>query len=616
MRFVLPVLAAGLLASTAPAAFALEPARKAPAESVQAPAKAVSASKTGADSVRTAAPARPAATSQAIAASAQTLAPAKTIAPAKTAADSLAAAARRAHADSVQAAALAKAAAAKAHADSVKAAAKAKADSAHAAAQARRDSVKAAQRHRADSLQAVAKARTDSAKAAKAARDSLAALAKAEAKAKADSSAAADRAKALAKAEAAKRTAQAHADSVKAARAAKAHADSVAAAVRRTRADSVRAAAKARTDSIRAAAQARQDSLRAAARHRADSLKAASEARAEAARAAARARADSIAAAKAARDSAAAAELAARHAKDSTVAKRYRILDRPLNQEEIRYFLARFRMKEVGKPESTSVNWIYRGKGGASLAYEPGVSEMAFADDSVPLLGTKDILPDSLIRYKTDAILREIMQDKAGRYAFANYEITLVQKKGADAKAKVLPPTPAFYTGRYIRRLDNRLVLGDAFQIRATYGGGGAVQSFSLRDPVLAEAGTMRIPSRDFISDSLARWAKSRTHTRNPIYPYHADHLRIREIKPVKVLETYVVAAEKFRDTPQLDGNYLVPAVTVLAEVKLSAPQAKASQPLPQGPILLHFHFPCRPDAGLCWPDGGRNLEGELAGPR
>jgi hypothetical protein len=278
-------------------------------------------------------------------------------------------------------------------------------------------------------------------------------------------------------------------------------------------------------------------------------------------------------------------------------------------------FLAKFKMKETGKPESTAVNWIYRDKSGALLTYEPGTSEVGYANENVAMLDAKDYMPDSLIRLRTDALLRELMEDKADRYAFANYEITMLQKKGPAEKDKPLPPVPAFYTGRYVRKLDSRLVLGDAFQIRLTYGGGGAAQSFSLREPVLTEAAPRKIPTRQFITDSLARWAGSRTRPRDLVYPYHSDGLRIRAIKPVKVLETYVLAEEKFRDTPQANGTYLVPAVTVLAEVTLSEPTTKLKSQASPSPVLLHFHFPCRPGSGLCWPDGREGMRAGAAYP-
>jgi hypothetical protein len=498
---------------------------------------------------------------------------------------------------------------AKAHRDSAAMAAKqAHDDSAHTAALAKAASAKA----HADSLQA-----------SKAAKDSVASLAKAAAQSKADSIASAVKLQALAKVAADKAVAQSRADSVKAARAAKAHNDSLSAAAKRAHADSLRAAAKAKVDSVHAAARARADSLQAAGRHRADSLKAAAEAKVAMRHAALQARTDSIAAAKAARDSTAAAARAALHEKDSTLAKSYRILNRPVNKDEVKYFLTRFKMKDAGKPESTAVNWVWRDKSGALLTYEPGMSELGFSDESIPMLDKKDFVPDSLIRFRTDGILRDLLQEKADRYAFANYEITMVQKKSPETKDQVLPPVPAYYIGRYIRKLDDRLVLGDAFQIRLGYGAGGATQLFSLRDPVLAEAPPVKIPTRQFVADSLVRWTNSRTRPRTLLYPFHPDRLRIRDIKPVKILETYVETTEKFRDTPQLDGNYLVPSVTVLAQVYLYPAAAKSKEPTPADPILLHFHFPCRPGAGLCWPDAGQGMEdgtaasaGRMAPPR
>jgi hypothetical protein len=227
-------------------------------------------------------------------------------------------------------------------------------------------------------------------------------------------------------------------------------------------------------------------------------------------------------------------------------------------------------------------------------------------------LTEKDLLPDSLIRTRTDAMLKKLLAEKADRYAFANYEVTQIQKKEGEGKGKVSAPVPAFYTGRYVRKLEDRIVLGDAFQIRLGYGEGGTPQSFSLRDPVVAEGGTVRVPTKEFIMDSLARWAKSRTRPQRMIYPFHSEKLRIRTLKPIKAIESYVLTQEKFRDTPQQDGSYLVPTVTVLAEVTLAPSDKKLAEPAPEGPIVLHFNFPCRPETGLCWPDGKQEMQGSV----
>jgi hypothetical protein len=192
----------------------------------------------------------------------------------------------------------------------------------------------------------------------------------------------------------------------------------------------------------------------------------------------------------------------------------------------------------------------------------------------------------------------------------------MVQKKDPEAKDnKPAPPVPAFYTGRYVRKLDDRLVLGDAFQIRIGYGEGGAPQSFSFRDPVATEGGAVKAPTKEHVLDSLARWAKSRTRPRNLLYPFHPDGLRVRDIKPIKAFDSYVVTQEKFRENPQMDGTYLMPSVTVLAQVTLVPSTKKLRQPPPPEPIILHFHFPCRPEAGLCWPDGKQDMQSAPPSP-
>jgi hypothetical protein len=295
--------------------------------------------------------------------------------------------------------------------------------------------------------------------------------------------------------------------------------------------------------------------------------------------------------------------------RDSVQAKRFRISNRPMNMEEVKYFLGAFQVKPEGKPESTSVNMTWRDRRGALMSYETGSSEVAFSNESVPMLNPKDYVPDSLIRNKTDETLRIIMKGKSEKYFFTNYEITMVQKRNTDGKDSILAPVPAFYIGRYIRKLEDRVVLGDEFQIRMSYGEGGAIQAFSYRDPVTEEAGKVTIPSKELIMDSLLRWEKSKTHRRTYTYPYHPDHLKIRSIKPVKVFDSYAISTEKFRDGSHPEGNYLIPLVTVLAKVVVAPSKKKPSVPAPEEPILLHFHFPCQPAIGLCWPDGNQGIE-------
>lgn len=294
---------------------------------------------------------------------------------------------------------------------------------------------------------------------------------------------------------------------------------------------------------------------------------------------------------------------------DSVQAKLYRVLKRPVNKEEMRGFLAAFEMKDAVKPESSAVNWLYRDKQGRALTYEPGMSEVGYVFEKVPVLAQGDIVPDSLIRDKTDPLLKSLLKGRADRYVFANYEVTMMQSRDPKAEGGVSPAVPAFYTGRYVRKIDERIVLGDAFQVRVGIGERGAVNAFSFRDPVLGEGGSVRVPSKESISDSLIRWAKSRSRTTRLTFPYHPDKLRIRTLKPIKVIESYVLSEEKFRDAPQRNGTYLMPSVTVLAQATVIPSTRKNGIPPPPDPVLLHFHFPCRPGAGLCWPDHGQDLQ-------
>ncbi len=295
--------------------------------------------------------------------------------------------------------------------------------------------------------------------------------------------------------------------------------------------------------------------------------------------------------------------------RDSVTAKQFRVLDRQMNPETIKYFLNLFRFKDFPRPESTAVNMSWRDQRGGVLSYETGTSEVGYMNENIAVLTEKDLVPDTLIRNRTNDLIKTVLGAKAESYVFANYEITEIQKKIPDSRDSLQPPVPAYYFGRYVRSLENRVVLGDAFQIRIGYGENGAIQSFSFRDPELAEAGTIKVPSKEMVMDTLKKWEKSKTHSRAYYFPYHPDHLNIRSLKPIKVFDSYVLTMKKFRDDPKMDGMYLVPSVTVLAKVVLSTTKKKLTEPLPSEPTILHFHFPCRPEAGLCWPDGKQTLE-------
>ncbi len=288
--------------------------------------------------------------------------------------------------------------------------------------------------------------------------------------------------------------------------------------------------------------------------------------------------------------------------------KYYQIAPRPLNPENIKSLLATFKLRPMGKPQISGANTSWRDREGARLVYEPATSEFAFSKEMVPALTQKDVVPDSSIHIQSDILVKSVLKEKMESLVFANYEITMVQKRDPEHKDSVGPAVPAYYIGRYLKKVDGRIVLGDGMQIRVAYGSGGALQSFSFRDPALVETGSQQIPSKAMVADSLKRWEKSRTHTRTYTYPFHPDNLAIRSIKPMRIFESYVVTKEKLGSANSRDGEYLVPAVTVLAEVTVAASKNNRSTPPPDGPVLLHFHFPCRPASGLCWPDGNQDL--------
>ncbi|MEO7427190.1 MAG: hypothetical protein ABI036_18525 [Fibrobacteria bacterium] len=298
---------------------------------------------------------------------------------------------------------------------------------------------------------------------------------------------------------------------------------------------------------------------------------------------------------------------------DSVMARQYRIANRPISSEQIKRFANLFGMKDLAKPETSAIISLYRDKGGALLSYEARRSATSYTNPNVNMLAEKFTVSDSLIKGKTDALLKSILREKAEHYVYANYEVEFFQKKDSgDKGGKIYPPVVAYCTGRYTRKLDERVVLGDAFQIRMTYGEGGAPSSFSLRDPVTTEAEAVKVPTRAHVEDSLARWSKSRSKPRHLLYPYGHDSLVISDLKPLRTFESYMVVDRKFKD-PKLDGSYLVPTVTVLAQVKLRASKRRVREIPPPDPIILHFQFPCRPETGLCWPDGKQGMKADVA---
>jgi hypothetical protein len=295
--------------------------------------------------------------------------------------------------------------------------------------------------------------------------------------------------------------------------------------------------------------------------------------------------------------------------KDSVKARKFKVGLRPFSKEEAKRLLTRFKMK-AGKLDSNGVNYSYREERGAFLAYEPGISEFSYVNDSVPFLDRKEFVPDSLIRNLTDKHLESLLGRSAGEYAFVNFEKTMVQPRDEASKPGVGEAVPAYYIGRYLRKLEGRYVLGENFQVRLGVGRGGAVNYLSWREPAVMPAEEpVMIPSRESVEAYLAKWYKERSRLGKQHFPYHPDRPRIQSLKPVKVFESYVLAQEKFRENPGKDGTYLVPRVTVLAEAVLERQRKRQGIPHPPSPVLMHFHFPCTPEAGLCWPDKGRNIE-------
>lgn len=275
----------------------------------------------------------------------------------------------------------------------------------------------------------------------------------------------------------------------------------------------------------------------------------------------------------------------------------YQITSGKLNRELLTRIVENYKININNNCDSLQTPTSWSDNSGVTAAYFPQKSMITFFNSRSAKLNKEEIIPDTLIKGKTDPILKNFLRENFNNYQFVNFETQFIQRRNAANQDSVDKPVPTFYTGRYLRKLDGRLILGDVFQANVTVGSRGLLKSLEYREPMLVAQNKVSVPTKAFVLDSIRKWQESKTHSRPSEYPNHPAHLKILAIKPIKVFESYLVENQK-------GGQSLVPSITVFAEVKLSKVKEKSSFPQPPEPTYLHFHFPCRPASGLCWPDG------------
>lgn len=289
----------------------------------------------------------------------------------------------------------------------------------------------------------------------------------------------------------------------------------------------------------------------------------------------------------------------------------YKVSPRPFNNEEGKRLLKSFNLdSSQGFMTGPNVRQFRsQGLDSAVLSYVEARSEFAYFRNNVPAVkegGQKD----TVIRRQAVALLKQALGDKASQYSFTNVE------RVRTATAQDTTPRDAYYFGRFVMKSGDRHHLGSSYEARIGFGADGVPMLLTAKDPLRTRTGMVKVPTRTAVWDSLDRWRKSKCHPVRIRYSEHPDLPYISELAVTQILDTYVEAGPE-RPVSAVAGQAtttvkdLVPRVTVVAQARLRRPiQPDPNQtvvPLPD-PFLMYFHFPCTPSAGLCWPDGQKEV--------
>jgi hypothetical protein len=276
-------------------------------------------------------------------------------------------------------------------------------------------------------------------------------------------------------------------------------------------------------------------------------------------------------------------------------AKQFRATPQTLQAQKFQSLLQAFKLPAVEKwtasPGGHSIS-----QGTIIASYREATSELTITDTASPEAADREPLADSAVEQISTALLRKLLPEEAANFAFTNKEVIQVQRESDKA------PHPAFYFGRFVRKIDGRLVLGAAFQLRIGFGANQAIRQITYSNAGLGGSEEIKTDSRVKVYKLLQSVQQGKNRLKNFRYPYSPDHLPVQSLMVTNVFHSYVLAGERTEKTEN-SPQTLVPVVTVLAVATVGPVRGRKGPPeLPSGPLYLHFNFPCTPGFGLCWP--------------
>jgi len=174
----------------------------------------------------------------------------------------------------------------------------------------------------------------------------------------------------------------------------------------------------------------------------------------------------------------------------------YQISAGKLNRELLNNLVGNYKININNNCDPIQLPTSWTDNAGVTAAYFPQKSMLTFYNSNTAKLNRDETIPKTLIRSKTDPILKTILKENFNNYQFVNSEIQFVQRRSETNKEGVDKPMPMYYSGRYLRKLDGRLILGDAFQVKVTLGSKGLVNSLEYSEPLLQPQNKVVIPTK------------------------------------------------------------------------------------------------------------------------
>jgi hypothetical protein len=113
------------------------------------------------------------------------------------------------------------------------------------------------------------------------------------------------------------------------------------------------------------------------------------------------------------------------------------------------------------------------------LIYDPKKSFYTYRNRNVGYL-EKNSQDSTFLRNRADEHFKNILGSKAKDYVFLNNEYDIIRWADAPDKNNIVK-----ITYRYVRKLDNRLLVGGTNYIRITLGGKGELAGFDFEEPIL-----------------------------------------------------------------------------------------------------------------------------------